>query len=588
MTNEPAQLQLRLDRLSRGWIGAFTLIALCLAVYLPGLASIPPVDRDESRFAQASRQMYESVALPIARRDPALHDGGLAVPKVANKPRLNKPPLIYWLQTASVAVFSGGDPARDAIWMYRFPSVLAAMVSVLLTWRLGTSLFDAPIGLLAAALLAVCPMVLWDAHQARADQVLMAWTTSSIFALWSIHQADKTNWVRMIWLWLSIALGILTKGPITPMIVLLTALALSWTGRDWRWLKRTKPIVGLAMIAVALAPWVLLVSRHVGAGLFLQTILDETLGRSAGAKEGHWGPPGYHTVLLAVLIWPGSLLTLAAFMRTLRIAIRIPPTESPRLVNRLRTFPSRFRQRVLGRQPELFLIAWIVPAWIVFELIATKLPHYTLPMYPAISIISAKAVLDAARARVDTQTAERLGGGLHVWLTIGIAICIVAPIGLAILGGGFLAIAVAVTLAAASAFLLVTARARAIEGLLLAAQLRALAAMILFAVLALGVVLPRAQTVWPWTRAASALPTDRPVAAAGSVEESAIFLTRARIQIITRDDVNRWLRANPTGVVILPRADSAGELDLSRIDTFAGYNYAAGRFVTLDLVERRR
>jgi hypothetical protein len=209
-------------------------------------------------------------------------------------------------------------------------------------------------------------------------------------------------------------------------------------------------------------------------------------------------------------------------------------------------------------------------------------------MYPAIAIISAKAVLDAARARIDTQTAERLGSGLNIWLGIGVAICIVVPIGFAVLGGGFGSIAVAAVLATVSALLLFTARALATEGLLLAAQIRALVAMVFFAALVLGVVLPRAQTVWPWTRAVNAVPTDRPIAAAGSFEDSAIFLTRARIQTISRDDVSRWLSANPTGVVILPRSDSAGELDLSRIDTAAGYNYAAGRFETLDLVERRR
>jgi hypothetical protein len=40
--------------------------------------------------------------------------------------------------------------------------------------------------------------------------------------------------------------------------------------------------------------------------------------------------------------------------------------------------------------------------------------------------------------------------------------------------------------------------------------------------------------------------------------------------------------------VIVERRQSAGELDLTRLGTFAGFNYAAGRFVTLDVVERAR
>ena len=46
----------------RSRMAGLALVFLCLTVYVPGLRSIPPVDRDEARFAQASRQMFESVA----------------------------------------------------------------------------------------------------------------------------------------------------------------------------------------------------------------------------------------------------------------------------------------------------------------------------------------------------------------------------------------------------------------------------------------------------------------------------------------------------------------------------------------------
>src|SRR5215813_11547169 len=112
------------------WPAALGLLGLCLVVYLPGFFTIPAVDRDESRFAQASRQMFESVALPAAERD-GRHAGGLLMPMVQDRPRLNKPPLIYWLQAGSAAVFTWGRPEHDAIWLYRVPSLIAAVVAVL-------------------------------------------------------------------------------------------------------------------------------------------------------------------------------------------------------------------------------------------------------------------------------------------------------------------------------------------------------------------------------------------------------------------------------------------------------------------------
>ena len=117
--------------LGRTWLlPAVALILLAAVVLLPGLDAIPVVDRDEARFVQASRQMLDSGTLE-----------GWTVPMVGEKYRLNKPPLIYWLQATSAGVFSGFDSASASIWMYRLPSMLAALCTVLITWRLGTAMF---------------------------------------------------------------------------------------------------------------------------------------------------------------------------------------------------------------------------------------------------------------------------------------------------------------------------------------------------------------------------------------------------------------------------------------------------------------
>jgi hypothetical protein len=88
------------ERLARTPRAGLALLAVLLAVYLPGLMAIPAVDRDESRFVQASRQMFESVALPPDQLDErpfvlsesgrltaGMHAGGLAVPMVGDRPR---------------------------------------------------------------------------------------------------------------------------------------------------------------------------------------------------------------------------------------------------------------------------------------------------------------------------------------------------------------------------------------------------------------------------------------------------------------------------------------------------------------------
>src|SRR5438105_10748979 len=102
------------------------LVALCLAFYLPGIAAIPPLDRDEARFAQATRQMLES--------------GDFLRIRFQDEARNKKPAGIYWLQAATVAAFSTAE--SPAIWPYRLPSLLGAMAAVLLIFAFGAALFS--------------------------------------------------------------------------------------------------------------------------------------------------------------------------------------------------------------------------------------------------------------------------------------------------------------------------------------------------------------------------------------------------------------------------------------------------------------
>src|SRR5437764_15018207 len=108
-----------------GWRPYALLAALCFALYLPGIAAIPPLDRDEARFAQASRQMLET--------------GDFLRIRFQDEARNQKPAGIYWLQAASVAAFS--SPAATAVWPYRVPSLLGGMEGVLLMFGVGAALF---------------------------------------------------------------------------------------------------------------------------------------------------------------------------------------------------------------------------------------------------------------------------------------------------------------------------------------------------------------------------------------------------------------------------------------------------------------
>ena len=550
-----------------GWRTGLVLVVLCAAVYLPGLLAKPAVDRDESRFAQASRQMLEGNSL----RD-------WVVPMVQDRPRLNKPPLIYWLQAGSAAAFTGGDARHDAIWMYRVPSLLAAIGTVLITWRIGLMLYPAGgVAALAAAMLAASPLMAWEAAQARADQVLMLATALAMWALLSLW-LGKGGLLTAIGLWAAVGAGVLVKGPITPMVVLLAVVALSlWSGH-WRWFGRARPILGLAIVLAMVLPWVLLVARAVGFENYLSIIYDETLGRSKAPKEGHWGPPGYHLAMIIVVFWPGAILTAVGVLHAMGRVFARAKRPGRRLLAPVRSW--------WGSPAERFLLAWLIPSWIIFELVQTKLPHYTMPLLPALALLSARAVVIASSRFAPLGGLARFGA--LAWAGFGLlfaALCVTMAVGAFGTLVGVLVGAIVLGLWGP------LARA-AWQSRCLDATRWALALAACFA-LATGLLLPRIDPIWN-TRALAASPAvadaisdGTPIAAIGYHEDSLIFATHGLAQRIDAEDLDAWLAAHERAIVILPLDQAERDARLEIVDQRRGLNYSNGSRVALAVARER-
>src|SRR6202167_4806279 len=102
-----------------------TLLLVSLCLFIPGFFQIPPVDRDEAYFAQATKQMIET--------------GDYVDIRYQDDVRYRKPVGIYWLQAAVVKtaeIFRLPD-ARTTIWLYRIPSLIGAVGAVLATYWCG-------------------------------------------------------------------------------------------------------------------------------------------------------------------------------------------------------------------------------------------------------------------------------------------------------------------------------------------------------------------------------------------------------------------------------------------------------------------
>src|SRR5689334_6591375 len=137
------------------------LVLLCLALWLPGFFAIPASDRDEARFAQATRQMLES------------HD--LVRIRFQDEERNKKPVGIHWLQAASVKAMEELHLSwRGEIWPYRLPSLAGALLAVLATFHWGRTLVGRRAAFLGAAMLGSCLLLVVEAHIAKTDAALLA------------------------------------------------------------------------------------------------------------------------------------------------------------------------------------------------------------------------------------------------------------------------------------------------------------------------------------------------------------------------------------------------------------------------------
>jgi 4-amino-4-deoxy-L-arabinose transferase-like glycosyltransferase len=360
--------RLDLDRLIAGWRGPLLAALLALIAGLPGLLMLPPLDRDESRYAQATSQMLES--------------GDYVDIRFQDEPRWKKPVGIYWAQAAAVGLTTG--PEAKLIQPYRLPSLLAAMIAAFACAWVGARLFGQRAGVLAGVMLGASFLLSTEAGIAKTDAALCASVTVAMAALARIYMASRAGETpdrrHKFVFWLALGLSILIKGPIGLLVVAPAVLALCLWDRDARWVRRLGWGWGLPMVALIVGPWALAVTIVTDGAFWREAIVGDLAPKVAGGHESHGAPPGVHLLLLPLLIFPAALVLpaalSAAWSRRTEPAIR-------------------------------FLVCWLVPAWIIFELTPTKLVHYTLPTYGALVLLAA-----AAMTRPIGTLSRQAGAGL--------------------------------------------------------------------------------------------------------------------------------------------------------------------------------
>lgn len=522
---------------------------------LAGAFSLPPLDRDEARFAQAAVQMLES--------------GDFIVIRFQADERNKKPAGAYWLQAASVAAFS--DAGARAIPAHRLPSVLGAVLAAIFTYCAIARLTDPAAGLLAALLLAATPVFAAESVIAKTDALLLASVTGAAAALAHLLSAARGGERRgpgaAIAFWIAVGAGVLIKGPIILIVIAPAVLMIARRFPDTRPLASLRPALGLFILLLMIGPWAYAVGMGTGGRFFSEAVGADMLAKIGAAQESHGGPPGYYLALAPVIVWP--LIALA-------------PAGLYAAVKARRSFAA------------WFLLSWLLPGWLIFEATATKLPHYVLPMAPALAGLCAIAAVNAGDA---PKALWRAGAAIYAAAGLALAALVAGlpyALGQTNIGAiGAAAMLAGLTLLAARQFW----RGAALKGAAVAVPAGALLALTL-----LGAVLPSLTPLAIAPRLSAALDAAglhqlrdgaAPAALAGFYEPSAVFLLGTQTRLGDGASAADAMIDSGGAAIIEDRERAAFEARVKergarseRVAEVSGFNYSKGDAVTLTVFKK--
>jgi 4-amino-4-deoxy-L-arabinose transferase-like glycosyltransferase len=331
-----------------------SILLLSLVLLLAGNWILPLTDRDETRFSEASREM--------------LRRGDYVVPWFNNDWRLDKPVLIYWCQIASYCVLGDNDFAA------RLPSVLFTTATALVLVRWGRKIADARTGFLGGAMFVAGLHIAILGRMATADLAMFFFFTLTAWSGWELtrpEQPRRPKWWGIFYI--AMALGFLAKGPVAWLPFGALLLGRVWRKNAFR-LPLTETLAGLGLAVALVALWGIPALLQTGGQFWSVGMGEHVIRRAIDVKDSH-GLSGLGGFLAGL-----PLYFLTFFISFFPWSTRVP-------VALRRWWPERGRDD-LG----WYLLVNVALVFLVFTLLKTKLPHYTLPAFSCLALWLARQI----------------------------------------------------------------------------------------------------------------------------------------------------------------------------------------------------
>jgi 4-amino-4-deoxy-L-arabinose transferase-like glycosyltransferase len=393
-----------LSRLRSPWL--WLAIGLA-AVYIRGLF-LDVMDVDASQYASISMEM--------------LQNGNWLQVQHRGVDYLDKPPLLFWLSSASFAVFGLSN------WAYKLPSLLAALMGVWATYRFSLLFYGDKTARHAAFILASCMGLIVICNDVRTDTMLLGFSACAVWQL--AEYLEFKRWRNLLAGFFFIGLAMLAKGPIGLVMPAFAVGTHLLVRRDWRGIFQWQWLLGLAVTALVLAPmcWGLwqqfdlhpekLVNERHGVSGLRFFFWEQSFGRITGENVWKNDTSGFyfmHVYLWAFLPW--CLLLPGAIWQHIRRLWSARPSAVPLLASSPTTNSEQDFQAeipiadVVGedanngkiegmtsshplnsKPPEYYALGGFILTFIALSQSQYKLPHYIFITLPWAAVLVASSL----------------------------------------------------------------------------------------------------------------------------------------------------------------------------------------------------
>ena len=332
----------------------FVLLAAAVVPYFVNLGATSIVDANEAFYAETPREMIES--------------GDYISPTFNYEPRLNKPPLSYWVVAAFYRV------AGVSLGASRLPIALGAIVLFATAFLLGRQAFSTRAGLIAALTLAATPRMLLFSRRIIIDvyTAMFLGLTLLCFLMAETRPGSRRRWLAAMYV--AVGLGVLTKGPVAVAIPALVFLVYLVATGQLRSLGRMMLPAGALIVGAIVVPYYAALYARGGWDAIASFLLQENLARyTDGVGAPDRGLLFYLPVVFADLYLPWSLLLPAALALAPWRGIARGRAAEPASAD-----PAAFTGRA-----RLLLGLWIAVIVVFFSLSNGQQDLYVLPFVVA-------------------------------------------------------------------------------------------------------------------------------------------------------------------------------------------------------------